>query len=295
MARASVLAVKQNPFIEGARALGASSPRIVTVHVLPNIIAPLFILLAMNIPSAIAVEAGLSFLGVGVQPPTPSWGVILAEGFERVRDAPWPVISTGLALILTTLGFTLLGETLRDVIDPRLRRGARGGAGGDASRSLEVEGLEVVYRTASGRSGAPRRELHVRPARSSGSSGESGCGKSTLAAALMRLLPPNGEVTAGRIASRASDVLGADAEQLRRLRGIELAMIFQDPLSSLNPTFTIGAQMIDVRARTAAQRGRAADDARRAIAMLEQVGIPDAASGSTTTRTSSQGACGSGS
>ena len=121
VARASVLAVKQNPFIEGARALGASSPRVVTVHVLPNIVAPLFILLAMNIPSAIAVEAGLSFLGVGVQPPTPSWGVILAEGFERVRDAPWPVISTGLALILTTLGFTLLGETLRDVIDPRLR------------------------------------------------------------------------------------------------------------------------------------------------------------------------------
>ncbi len=121
VARASVLAVKQNPFIEGARALGATSPRIVTVHVLPNIVAPLFILLAMNIPSAIAVEAGLSFLGVGVQPPTPSWGVILAEGFERARDAPWPVISTGFALILTTLGFTLLGETLRDVIDPRMR------------------------------------------------------------------------------------------------------------------------------------------------------------------------------
>jgi len=121
VARASVLALKQDPFIEGARALGASSLRVVTVHVLPNIVAPLFILLAMNIPSAIAVEAGLSFLGVGVQPPTASWGVILAEGFERVRDAPWPVLSTGLALILTTLGFTLLGETLRDAIDPRMR------------------------------------------------------------------------------------------------------------------------------------------------------------------------------
>jgi peptide/nickel transport system permease protein len=121
VARASVLALKQDPFIEGARALGASSLRVVTVHVLPNIVAPLFILLAMNIPSAIAVEAGLSFLGVGVQPPTASWGVILAEGFERVRDAPWPVLSTGLALILTTLGFTLLGETLRDTIDPRMR------------------------------------------------------------------------------------------------------------------------------------------------------------------------------
>jgi peptide/nickel transport system permease protein len=126
VARASVLALKQNPFVEAERALGASSPRIVGVHVLPNIMAPLFILLAMNIPSAIAVEAGLSFLGVGVQPPTPSWGVILAEGFERVRDAPWPIISTGGALIVTTLGFTMLGETLRDVVDPRLRAARAG-------------------------------------------------------------------------------------------------------------------------------------------------------------------------
>lgn len=124
VARASVLAVKQNPFVEAERALGASSARIVSVHVLPNILAPLFILLAMNIPSAITVEAGLSFLGVGVQPPTPSWGVILADGFQRVRDAPWPVIWTGVTLMITTLGFTMLGETLRDIIDPRLS-GAR--------------------------------------------------------------------------------------------------------------------------------------------------------------------------
>jgi peptide/nickel transport system permease protein len=121
VSRASVLAVKQTPFIEAGHALGAGPRRIVLVHVLPNIMAPLFILLAMNIPAAITVEAGLSFLGVGVQPPTPSWGVILAEGFERVREAPWPVIAPALALIITTLGFTTLGETLRDVVDPRLR------------------------------------------------------------------------------------------------------------------------------------------------------------------------------
>jgi peptide/nickel transport system permease protein len=121
VARASVLALKQNPFVEAERALGAGNLRVVGMHVLPNIMAPLFILLAMNIPAAITVEAGLSFLGVGVQPPTPSWGVILAEGFQRVREAPWPVLDTGLALMLTTLGFTLLGETLRDVVDPRLR------------------------------------------------------------------------------------------------------------------------------------------------------------------------------
>jgi peptide/nickel transport system permease protein len=118
--RASVLALKQNVFVEAERALGASPPRIVLVHIAPNVLPPLFVLLAMNIPSAITTEAGLSFLGVGVQPPTPSWGVILADGFSRVRDSPSAVVFTGLALMITTLGFTLLGETIRDAIDPRL-------------------------------------------------------------------------------------------------------------------------------------------------------------------------------
>jgi peptide/nickel transport system permease protein len=118
--RALVLAVKENPFIEAERALGASGLRIVLVHILPNVVAPLFILLAMDLPGAITVEAGVSFLGLGVQPPTPSWGVILADGFDRVRDTPWPIISAGGALIVATLGFTMLGETLRDVIDPRV-------------------------------------------------------------------------------------------------------------------------------------------------------------------------------
>lgn len=125
VARASVASLKQDPFIEAERSLGAGQLRIVLVHVVPNIISPMFILLAMNIPSAITVEAGLSFLGVGVQPPTPSWGVILADGFERVRDVPWPVLGAGFTLMLTTLAFTLLGETLRDVVDPKLA-GLRG-------------------------------------------------------------------------------------------------------------------------------------------------------------------------
>lgn len=123
--RASVLALRQSPFIEAERALGAGTLRIIGVHVLPNVIASLFILLAMNIPSAITVEAGLSFLGMGVQPPTPSWGVILSEGFADVYEAPWAVLWTALALVLTTIGFTTLGETLRDVSDPRLS-GAKG-------------------------------------------------------------------------------------------------------------------------------------------------------------------------
>ena len=120
VSRALVLALKQNQFVEAERSLGARPTRVLLVHVVPNILAPLFILLAMDMPSAITTEAGLSFLGLGVQPPTPSWGAMLASGFARVQDSPWGVIAPGLALMLTTLGFTLLGETLRDVFDPRL-------------------------------------------------------------------------------------------------------------------------------------------------------------------------------
>ncbi len=123
--RAQVLRVKQEPYIEVERSLGATQWRILLFHVLPNTIAPLLILAAMDLPVVITFEAGLSFLGLGVRPPTPSWGVILAEGFNYIRQTPWPITWAGLTLVVTTLGFTLFGEALRDVLDPRLS-GTRG-------------------------------------------------------------------------------------------------------------------------------------------------------------------------
>ncbi len=123
--RAQVLATKQNQYIEVERSLGATQSRILLFHIMPNIIAPLLILAAMDLPVVITFEAGLSFLGLGVKPPTPSWGVILSDGFNFIRNSPWPITWAGLTLIITTLGFTLFGETLRDVLDPRLS-GTRG-------------------------------------------------------------------------------------------------------------------------------------------------------------------------
>jgi peptide/nickel transport system permease protein len=118
--RAQVLAVKESPFVEVERSLGASDLRVAFAHIVPNILAPLVILLAMDLPSAITTEAGLSFLGLGVHSSTPSWGVILADGFTKIRNSPWPVLWGSLALMLTTLGFTLFGEAVRDILDPRL-------------------------------------------------------------------------------------------------------------------------------------------------------------------------------
>jgi peptide/nickel transport system permease protein len=123
LARTGTLALKNAEFIAAERSLGATPWRIMLRHVMPNIMGPLLILGAMDVPVVVTVEAGLSFLGLGVLPPTASWGTILNEGYLVIRETPWPVIAGGVPLVLTTLGFTFLGESLRDMLDPRLRRG----------------------------------------------------------------------------------------------------------------------------------------------------------------------------
>lgn len=119
--RTQTIAIKSSEFVTAAQSMGASTGRILAVHIMPNVIGPLVILASMDIPVVIAIEAGMSFLGLGVRPPTPSWGSILNDGFSQIRETPWIAIAGGLPIIVTTLGFTFLGETLRDVFDPRLK------------------------------------------------------------------------------------------------------------------------------------------------------------------------------
>jgi oligopeptide/dipeptide ABC transporter ATP-binding protein len=143
---------------------------------------------------------------------------------------------------------------------------------------LAVEGLEVVYHTDAGTLPALADvRFEVRESQIVGVVGESGCGKSTLGSALLRLLPPNGEVVGGRVMFAGEDLAGLSASALRSVRGSGIATVFQDPLTSLNPTFTVGQQMID--AQRAHQRERATRQALRgqAIDALTRVGIPDAA------------------
>jgi peptide/nickel transport system permease protein len=121
VARAQVLALSAAPFLEAERILGAGQVRIVVHHILPNIAGPLLVLASMDIPVVITIEAGLSFLGLGVRPPLASWGVLIQDGYQFLSDSPIPVAVSSAALALATLGFTLFGEALRDAIDPRLR------------------------------------------------------------------------------------------------------------------------------------------------------------------------------
>lgn len=121
VARAQVLALRQAPFLEAERALGAGPIRILFVHVFPNILGSLIVLASMDVPVVITVEAALSFLGVGVKPPLASLGALLHDGYDYLDRSAWPAIAAGGALVIVTLGFTLLGEALRDAIDPKFR------------------------------------------------------------------------------------------------------------------------------------------------------------------------------
>lgn len=112
--RGSTLSVRKKEFIEGAHALGAGSPRIIVRHVLPNVLAPVVVMATVNVSTLILAEASLSFLGLGVQPPTPAWGTMLAEGREVFRIAWWTAVFPGLAIVITVLGVNLLGTGLED-------------------------------------------------------------------------------------------------------------------------------------------------------------------------------------
>jgi peptide/nickel transport system permease protein len=120
--RGAVLAAKQNRYVEAAQALGCQQPRIVLTHILPNVTAPILIIASIWLGNAILIEASLSFLGLGTQPPTPSWGLMLSStGRAFMEQAPWLAIFPGLAISLAVLGFNLFGDTLRDAWDPKLR------------------------------------------------------------------------------------------------------------------------------------------------------------------------------
>lgn len=121
LVRGEVLRIKNLEFVEAARAAGATHSRLILKHILPNAVAPLIVAATLGIPGAIMGEAALSFLGLGVQPPTPSWGSMIYEARAYLRVAPWFSLWPGLAIMVTVFAFNLLGDALRDILDPRLR------------------------------------------------------------------------------------------------------------------------------------------------------------------------------
>jgi peptide/nickel transport system permease protein len=121
LVRADFISLKERDFVQAARVIGASDARIIFIHVLPNCMASVLVAATLGVAGAILTESALSFLGIGVQPPTPSWGNILTAGKDNIDIAWWLSLYPGLAILITVLGYNMLGEGIRDSLDPRLR------------------------------------------------------------------------------------------------------------------------------------------------------------------------------
>ena len=121
LVRGQVLSLKEREFIEAARAIGAKPRRIMVRHLFPNVLAPVIVSVAFGIPSAMLAEATLSFFGIGIKPPTPTWGVMINEGFVVFSTTPWPVLLPALCISIVMLAFTFVGDGLRDALDPRMK------------------------------------------------------------------------------------------------------------------------------------------------------------------------------
>jgi peptide/nickel transport system permease protein len=121
LVRSQVLSLREREYVEAARSLGASTPRIIWQHILPNTLAPLLVQASFDLGGAILAAAGLSFIGFGTQPPTPEWGVMISEGRNYIATQPWLSLFPGLAILFTVAAFNLIGDGLRDAFDPRLR------------------------------------------------------------------------------------------------------------------------------------------------------------------------------
>jgi peptide/nickel transport system ATP-binding protein len=297
--RSQVIAVREETFIEAARSVGATSPRIIRKHIVPNVASPVIIQLFLALGFALLVEAGLSYLGIGEQPPTPSWGGMLQEGFSFIYDAPWALVFPGLAIMFTVLSFNLVADGLRDALgrqrpkapaadkEERPTRFVRlksrmgpdqappsiGTAPGD--QLLSVRGLGVEFRM-DGR-WLPVMEdaaFDIARGKTLGLVGESGSGKTVSALAVMGLLPSKVSRVSGSVRFEGRELTRLSPAELRQIRGNDISMIFQEPMTSLNPAFTVGNQVAE-QVRTHRHLGR--DEAwKAAIEMLERAEIPDA-------------------
>ncbi len=284
VAYAGVLAARNMEYVEAQRALGAGAARIMLRTIVPNIAGPLLVQGSLAAASAVVLESGLSFLGLGVVPPAPSWGLMIGAARATMNQAPLLLLWPCLALTATILAMNALCDTMRDAVDPHRPPpvGARRVLGAilpgmlpeAVSPILRIRNLTIAIDTPGGVI-RPVRDLslHIGPGETLAIVGESGSGKSLTGLAVMGLLPQAARVEAGEIWLQSQELLRLDESLLRRLRGERFSMIFQDPMSSLNPVHRIGAQIGE--GISAHRRLSGADIRRRVLALLRRVSIPD--------------------
>lgn len=290
--RAATISVRNELYIDAARVAGLSRLGIMARHVLPRITGPIVIQAALVSAVALVAGTGLAFLGLGLRPPSPSWGSMVSEAASAIDQQSWLLVPTGGLIALTVLALGLIGDGLRDAI-------AESWSAGDAPRALlsvrsrapepgtavpaEVPDPDAVLSVRSlsvelSSDGAAVPVLDsvsfdIRPGEAFGVVGESGCGKTMTARALMGLLPAGARVSGGQIVFEGRDLTALQPGEMARLRGRRMAMIFQDAMASLDPAWRVGALVAEsVRRHEGLNRAKARQ---RVLELLDMVGIPD--------------------
>ena len=250
--RSLVLSVGDAEYVWATRLLGSSARRALVREVLPNVVGPVLVLATLDVGNAILLLSGLSFLGLGAQPPAAEWGSMVATGTQYFQFW-WMGTFPGLAIFTAVLAFNFIGDSLRDVFDPRPR--ASRGSGCDPG----PRGRPALCPAADARQAATvvdGIDYRVEAGEVFGIAGESGSGKTMSVLALMGLLP-QGAAVEGRAVFEGQDLLRLPPGQLRRICGRDLAMVFQDPMTSLHPMLSIGTQLTEhVRLHLGLGRGR---------------------------------------
>ena len=279
--RAEVLEVRERMFVSAARVMGASRWRILFRHIAPIVVPTLITVATLDFAFVMLAESALSFLGIGIQPPEITWGLMVAQGRNYLASAWWLAFWPGLAIMLTTMALNLLASWVRIAADPeqrwRLEVPAERPepAGAMSGHLLEIQDLAVEFHTAAGTVKAVDGiNYHLDRGETLAILGESGSGKSVSASAIMNLIDsPPGYITRGRVLYRGEDLLTMPAEARREINGKKIAMIFQDTLAHLNPVYSIGYQIAET---FGAHDDSDSSNAReRTVDLLGRVGIPD--------------------
>jgi peptide/nickel transport system permease protein len=297
LVRGQALAIREEGYVDASRAIGTPSRVIVARRVLPHVLSPLLVQISVALGTILVVEASLSFLGLGSPPPNASWGSMLRSGFELMATDARLMLVPAIAIALTTLAFNALGDGLRDALAGRAGMKRRAGdklgtttvvrdrataaaelvAPDGAGNVLSIRNLTVAFETERGPAVVlDDVNIDLRRGEILGLVGESGCGKTVTSMSVLRLLPsPPARVLSGQVLYDGRDLLQLRTKELRSVRGRDIAMVFQDPMASLNPAFTIGDQIVEAQRihdrRVPRSRARA-----RAVELLDIVGIPDA-------------------
>ena len=289
--RGATVSLRQADFIAAARLMGQSNLRIIATELLPNVLPVVVVTASTSVGWMILETAGLSFLGLGAQPPVADLGGMLGNARNLINVAPHVAAVPGLAILLIAIGVNLVGDGVRDALDPRLRAGglARIRAVTDVLPGRPVPAMAPSDALLSVR--ALRTEFHadgdtwravndvsfeVRAGEAVGLVGESGSGKTVTALSIAGLVAsPPGRIAGGSVRFKGQELIGASLADLQAVRGDRIAYVFQDPLTTLNPLLTVGAQVSETLRRHQGLGPREA--MARTVALLEQVGIADAA------------------